>query len=127
MTVEVLLAPRRLAAIALATALLSGCAFVGSSASCRPPLSQAQCDDAIAQARAAVDASTDLWLEQQTPGGPIRLTQVWQACGDADCMGHLAGFAFVRMRTGDGTSLGRVVVCIDRAICGDEPISLGFP
>ena len=42
-------------------------------------------------------------------------------------MDHLARFAFVRMRTDDGTSLGRVVVCVGSAVCGDEPVTFGFP
>ena len=118
---------RRAGPFLLAILLLPACVVVAPSVECRPPLSRSQCDEALAQARAAVDEKAHLILEDQTPDEPIRLTEIWQACGDADCIGHLAGFAFVRMQTDDRTSLGRVIVCVDAALCGDEPITFGFP
>lgn len=111
----------------LAMVLISACGPIAPVVECRLPLTQRQCDDALVRARAAVDQSAHLVLEDQARGEPIRLTEIWQACGDAGCMGHLAGFAFVRMQTDDRTSLGRVIVCVDTAVCGDEPITFGFP
>lgn len=113
------------ASLVLTAALLPACGPLTPAVECHLPLSQGECDDAIAQARTAVDESAD--LRGQVQGEPIRLTEVWQACSDAGCIDHATGFAFVRMQTDDGTSLGRVIVCIDSAVCGGRPTTFGFP
>jgi hypothetical protein len=116
----------RASVAALIGALVAGCVAVGpETAECRPPLFPADCVYAVAEARAAIGFNED--IKDLAEGGQIRLTEVWRACSDAGCMDDLAGFAFVRMRTDDGDSLGRVIVCIDRAFCGDQPPTFGFP
>ena len=68
----------------LVLALVSACGVDAPAAEWRPPLSQRQCDDALAHATVAVEASADRGLRDQAKGEPIRLTEVWQACGDPD-------------------------------------------
>jgi hypothetical protein len=93
---------------------------------CRADLSQAECDHAV-QVALQLIPTYDEWLVQAN-GSPIRLTEVWKACTDADCMADLAGFAFVRVTTDEairlgpnqGMSLGTLVICIVDDLCGGQ-------
>lgn len=108
--------------LAFGVAGLAGC---GTPAVCRAPLSQAECDDAIAQADEALEQDSGMFT--RSPDQPLRLTVVWKACTDEGCMDHLAGFASVRVATEAGDWLGRVVVCIDESLCAGAEPQFAFP
>lgn len=111
----------------IASAALTACA---APAECRAPLTQAECDDAVEQATDALITDPDVFARPSGEPERLNLTVVWKACSDppgTGCFDEFEGFAFVRVATDAGRSLGRVIVCIDDRRCGDEGPSFGFP
>jgi hypothetical protein len=98
---------------------------------CREPLTPAQCDAAVRDARAFVDANADLLADvvANRDVGAIRYSLVW-TCGtdDATCHRDQPGLGWVRLVDANGHSPGAVVVCVEDSICaGQEPSGLQFP
>ena len=109
-------------AVALtASAALTAC---GPGVECQAPLTTSQCTDAVHRAEAALEEHPD-WIPEARR--PERLTLVWDACQDADCPEELDGFAFVRIVDAHDERIGRVIVCIEDELCGDQEAVIGFP
>ena len=109
----------------IASVTLAACA---APIECREPLTKAQCNDAVRQANDFLDSHAD-GIPTPSSERP-QLTLVWKACTDpphTGCWEDFEGFAFVRVVDSAGDRLGRVIVCIDEAWCGEEVPSYGYP
>ena len=114
----------RMLAWALALAASSAVAGCGPAVECQAPLTTSDCADAVRRAQAALAQHPD-WIPDDAR--PTELTLVWDACQDADCAEELDGFEFVRIVDANDQRLGRVIVCIEDALCGDQDAVIGFP
>jgi hypothetical protein len=114
--------------LAMLVVVLAGCGIGG--ADCRDPLEHAQCEAAVADARAFVEANPRLFEDIVAGGdiGAISYTMVW-TCGtqDVSCHRDQPGLGWVRMVDAAGRSPGRIVVCVQESVCGDRPTLLAFP
>jgi hypothetical protein len=104
-----------------ASAALSAC---GAAIECQAPLTTTDCTDASRRAEAALKEHSD-WIP--AAARPARLNLVWDACQDAACAEELDGVAFVRVVDAHNERIGRVIVCIEDELCGDQPVLMGFP
>jgi hypothetical protein len=104
-----------------ASAALAGC---GPTVECQAPLTTTDCTEAVRQAQAALEEHPD-WIPDA--GRLPRLALVWDACQDADCAEDLDGVAFVRVMDAHNEPIGRVIVCIEDELCGDQEVLFGFP
>lgn len=103
-----------LAGVGLVLGLTACGLFSGTH--CQAPLSQAQCDSAVKQARDWVQANPSA-----VKGNPdsLHFPTVWSTCAEATCTLDNRGMASVRMVDGSGNWHGDLQVCVDEIICLD--------
>jgi hypothetical protein len=103
-----------LASLGLVLGMTACSLFSGTH--CQAPLSQAQCDSAVKQARAWVQANPS--VVNGNPDG-VRFPDVSSTCATATCTLDNRGMATVSIVDASGHSPGDLQVCVDDTVCVD--------